>query len=64
MDLNLTDHETELLRKLLQDYLPTLRWEVARTDDHDMRHELAERQDVVERLVKQLAAPAAVRSVR
>ncbi len=45
MQLNLTDHEPELLRELLQDYLPVLKREVARTDEHALRHELVERQN-------------------
>jgi len=56
MQLNLTDGETELLRGLLQDYLPDLRREVARTEEHGLRHLLVERQNLVERLVGQLAS--------
>lgn len=55
MHLTLTDHETELLRGLLQDYLPALQREVARTERRDLRHVLVERQDLVERLLKELA---------
>ena len=58
MQLNLTDRESELLRQLLHDYLPTLQWEVARTEQHEMRHELVERQGVVELLLAQLVAKA------
>lgn len=57
MQLNLTERETELLRGFLTDHLPALRWEVARTEKSEMRHELAERQDLVERLLDQLARP-------
>lgn len=59
MQLTLTDRETEVLRDLLHDYLPTLQYEVARTDQRDLRHLLAERQDLVERLLEQLSTPAA-----
>ena len=56
MQLNLTDRDTELLRVLLQDYLPDLRREVARTEERVFRHEMVERQDLVERLLEQLAS--------
>ncbi|HZE74496.1 MAG TPA: hypothetical protein VE091_04245 [Gemmatimonadales bacterium] len=57
--MTLTDHETDVLRDLLHDYLPDLRREVARTDQHEMRHLYEERQDLVERLIEKLepAAP-------
>ena len=55
MQLNLTDKDTELLRGLLQDYLPSLRREVARTEERSLRHEMVERQDLVERLIEELS---------
>lgn len=58
MQLTLTEQETELLRALLEDYLPALEREVARTERRDLRHVLVERQDLVERLLKQLAPTA------
>ncbi len=59
MDIRLTDHEVEILRGLLDDYLPDLRREVARTEQHDLRHLFVERQELVERLLERLAvAPA------
>jgi hypothetical protein len=51
MQIDLTDDETRTLRAMLQDYLPQLRREVARTDSHDFRHELVQRQDFCERLL-------------
>jgi hypothetical protein len=54
MQLVLTDAETVLLRDLLADYLPALRREVARTEQHDLRHLLVQRQDLVERVLEQL----------
>jgi hypothetical protein len=59
MQLNLSDHETRLLRDLLQNYLPDLRREVARTEDRTFRHELVERQNLVERLLDRLGIHAA-----
>ena len=57
MRLDLTERESELLRELLHDYLPSLQREVARTDKHALRHELVERQNLIERLIGQLPAP-------
>ena len=54
MHLTLTEHEAEVLRGLLHDYLPDLRREVAGTDQHELRHVLVERQDLVERLLERL----------
>jgi len=54
MQLVLSDAETVLLRDLLADYLPALRREVARTEQHDLRHLLVQRQDLVEQILEQL----------
>ena len=54
MQLVLSDAETVLLRDLLADYLPALRREVARTEQHDLRHLWVQRQDVVEQMLEQL----------
>ncbi len=59
MDIKLTDREAEILRGLLDDYLPDLRREVARTEQHELRHLFVERQELVERLLERLAASAA-----
>lgn len=55
MQLILSDDETTLLRDLLADYLPALRREVARTEQHQLRHLMVQRQELVERLVAQLS---------
>jgi hypothetical protein len=52
--LTLTEHEAELLYGFLHDYLPELRREVAATDQHELRHVLVQRQELVERLLAQL----------
>ena len=62
MNLNLTQHEAELLRRLLHDYLPDLRRETARTEQHDYRHELVERQDLVESLLERLTVEKGTQS--
>ena len=54
MQLLLSDEETVLLRGLLADYLPALKREVARTEQHDLRHLMVQRQDLVEHLLEQL----------
>jgi hypothetical protein len=54
MQLNLTEHEVALLHGLLRDYLPALQREVARTEAHELRHMLVERQELVERLLEEL----------
>ena len=58
MQLNLKPEDATRLAGLLRDYLPALEREVARTDAADVRHELARRRDLVERLVAQLPATA------
>lgn len=59
MQLVLTDPEAVALRGLLEAYLPDLRREVARTEDHGLRHELVRRQELAERLLDQLVRTAA-----
>jgi hypothetical protein len=54
MQLLLSDDESVLLRDLLADYLPALRREVARTEQHELRHFMVQRQDLVERLIERL----------
>ena len=54
MQLTLSSDEAITLRDLLADYLPALRREAARTEQHDLRHLMFQRQDLVERLVDEL----------
>jgi hypothetical protein len=54
MQLLLSDDESVLLRDLLADYLPALRREVARTEQHELRHLMVQRQDLVELLLERL----------
>ena len=58
MSLLLSDDDTAILRDLLADYLPALRREVARTEQHDLRHLMVQRQELVERVLEQLGQPA------
>ena len=57
MQLDLTQEDARVLRDTIHDYLPELRREVARTDERTMRHELARRQDLCERLLARLEQP-------
>jgi hypothetical protein len=59
MQLLLSTDETVILRDLLSSYLPELRREVARTEQHELRHLLVLRLNLAERLLDQLAKPAA-----
>ena len=54
MNLDLTEDDARMLRELLQDYLPEIKREVARTDVNTLRHELVLRQEMVERLLDRL----------
>jgi len=54
MTITLTEHEAEVLRDLLRDYLPDLQREAARTDRHELRHRLLERQDLLERILHEM----------
>jgi hypothetical protein len=54
MQLTLTNREVEILHDLLHDYLPELKREVARTDQHELRHLFVERQELVERILAQV----------
>ncbi|HEX5576501.1 MAG TPA: hypothetical protein VFX42_11545 [Gemmatimonadales bacterium] len=58
MQVTLSPDEAILLRDLLSDYLPSLRREVARTEQHDLRHLMVQRQELVERLVESLSGAA------
>jgi hypothetical protein len=55
MQVTLTNREVDVLSGLLQDYLPELKREVARTEQHELRHLLVERLELVERLLAQVA---------
>jgi hypothetical protein len=59
MHITLTEHDAEVLRGLLTDYLPALRREVSRTEQRDLRHLMVERLDVLERFVEQLSRETA-----
>lgn len=54
MQLVLNDGEPDTLRELFEAYLPGLKREIARTEQHDLRHTLVQRQELAERLLAQL----------
>ena len=54
MQITLTEAEIHTFRDLLHDYLPALKLEVARTESHEFRHLLVARQELCERLLREL----------
>ncbi len=58
MMLDLSQDDARMLRDLLQNYLPDLKREVARTEVKELRHELVQRQELCERLLERLAGQA------
>ena len=56
MQLTLSDQDSRMLRDILHDYLPDLRREAAGTElgARELRHELAERERLCERLLAEL----------
>ena len=54
MDIQLTDEEARTLRDMLEEFLPELKFEAARTEEQPLRHILYEREALVERLVDRL----------
>ncbi len=58
MILDLSDADAKMLQELLQDYMPQLKREVARTDVHSLRHEMVQRQELCERLLTRLSTQA------
>jgi hypothetical protein len=54
MNLQLSDDEVQTFREMLHDYLPGLKFEVARTDQKEILLVLVKRQNLCERLVEEL----------
>ena len=56
MHVDLTADEAATLKGLLSDCIPDLKREIARTDNHQFRHELVLREELCERLIARLDA--------
>ncbi len=56
MELMLSDDDVLTFRGLLHDYLPGLKFEVARTHGSEILHVLVKRQTLCERLLDELSA--------
>lgn len=54
MQVNLDTEQTQVLREMLENTLAQLRVESGRTDSRDFRKMLHHREEVVEKLLKQL----------
>lgn len=54
MPIQLTEHEEQMLRSILERYLPDLRIEVANTDDKEYRKYLKEREAFIRELLGRL----------
>ena len=51
MRIELSGDDSHTLRRVLEDFLPELRREVARTEAHAFRHEMVKREELCERLL-------------
>jgi hypothetical protein len=58
MRVELNDEDSLILRDLLEEFLPGLRREIARTEKRELRHDLVLREELCERLLAQLAVEA------
>ena len=58
MHVDLTTEEADTLKHLLTDCIPDLKREIARTENHQFRHELVEREELCERLIARLDSDA------
>ena len=54
MNITLNDEDAKTLRDFLEEYLPELKFEAARTDAKPLQHVLYTRQTMVERLLDEL----------
>jgi hypothetical protein len=54
MQIYLNDDDAQMLHFLIDEYLPQLRMEVARTDSREYRRDLVKRQELCERLLTDL----------
>jgi len=58
MHVDITAEEAATLKGLLTDCIPDLKREIARTENHQFRHELVVREELCERLIARLDSDA------
>ena len=56
MELKLEEPEIEVLRRVLQNYLPNLREEVYKTENYDWRQDLKKDEEIIKGLIARLEA--------
>lgn len=59
MDVNLSDADAELLRRILTNYLSDLRMEIVDTDNHEYKTTLRDEQDQLSGILDRIGGPAA-----
>jgi hypothetical protein len=63
MNITLNDEDAKTLRDFLEEYLPELKFEAARTEAKRLRHVLYTRQTMAERLLDELHGASTPRVV-
>lgn len=58
MDVNLSDADTDLLRRILTNYLADLRMEIVDTDNHEYKATLRGEQNQLRAILDLLGGPA------
>lgn len=57
MNLSLEPGDATILREALEQFVSDLRAEIGKTEDHDLRQELKQREAALNRVLAQLKAP-------
>jgi 5'(3')-deoxyribonucleotidase len=59
MQIDLTDKEADLLRRVVEDYYLTLREEIYKTEGYQIKHELKEEETAIESILEKLGSQIA-----